>query len=86
MMRAERNGYFYVMDRANGQVLSATPFAYITASLGVDLKSGRLIPNQRYTDRYALTEALMPIVQKELVQLVSAGCREITVDSGKQQA
>jgi 5-methyltetrahydropteroyltriglutamate--homocysteine methyltransferase len=42
--------------------------------------SGRLTPNERYADRYALTEALIPIVQKELVDLVAAGCREITVD------
>ena len=42
--------------------------------------SGRLIPNKQYTDRYALTEALLPIVRKELEALVAAGCREITVD------
>jgi glucose dehydrogenase len=30
------------MDRATGEVLSATPFAHITTSLGVDLQSGRL--------------------------------------------
>jgi 5-methyltetrahydropteroyltriglutamate--homocysteine methyltransferase len=42
--------------------------------------SGRLIPNERYPDRYALTDALVPIVQKELRELVNAGCREITVD------
>jgi 5-methyltetrahydropteroyltriglutamate--homocysteine methyltransferase len=42
--------------------------------------SGRLLPNAQYTDRYALTEALLPIVQRELVALVEAGCREITVD------
>ncbi|HEX4644925.1 MAG TPA: methionine synthase [Verrucomicrobiae bacterium] len=42
--------------------------------------SGRLLPNERYKDRYALTEALVPIVQKELAELVAAGCREITVD------
>ena len=44
LLRAERNGYVYVMDRTNGQVLSATPFHYNTISRGVDLKSGRLIP------------------------------------------
>jgi 5-methyltetrahydropteroyltriglutamate--homocysteine methyltransferase len=38
------------------------------------------VPNERYPDRYALTEALVPIVRKELVDLVAAGCREITVD------
>jgi 5-methyltetrahydropteroyltriglutamate--homocysteine methyltransferase len=42
--------------------------------------SGRLLPNQRYPDRYAITEALLPIVRAELEALVSAGCREITVD------
>jgi 5-methyltetrahydropteroyltriglutamate--homocysteine methyltransferase len=42
--------------------------------------SGRLVPNQQYPDRFALTEALLPIVRAELDALVRAGCREITVD------
>lgn len=42
--------------------------------------SGRMIPNDVYPDRYAVTEALIPVVQKELIGLVEAGCREITVD------
>jgi PQQ-dependent dehydrogenase (methanol/ethanol family) len=42
LLRADRNGYLYVMDRTNGQVLSATPFVHVTASLGVDLQTGRL--------------------------------------------
>jgi len=42
--------------------------------------SGRLIPNARYPDRYALTDALLPIVRSELESLVAAGCTEITVD------
>jgi 5-methyltetrahydropteroyltriglutamate--homocysteine methyltransferase len=42
--------------------------------------SGRLIPNERYPDRYAVTAALLPLVQKELEALVEAGCEEITVD------
>ncbi len=42
--------------------------------------SGRLNPNQRYPDRYAITEALIPIVRAELVALVQAGCSEITLD------
>src|SRR4051812_11518768 len=42
--------------------------------------SGRLIPNQQYPDRFALTERLVPIVRKELADLVEAGCKEITVD------
>jgi 5-methyltetrahydropteroyltriglutamate--homocysteine methyltransferase len=42
--------------------------------------SGRLIPNHQYKDRWALTEALLPLVRTELEKLVQAGCREITVD------
>lgn len=42
--------------------------------------SGRLLPNDQYPDRYAVTEALLPIVRKELEDLVAAGCTEITVD------
>ena len=47
MLRPERNGYVYVMDRATGEVLSATPFAHVTTSLGVDLKTGRLQYNPK---------------------------------------
>lgn len=42
--------------------------------------SGRLIPNGHYPDRYAVTEALIPIVRAELESLVAADCAEITVD------
>ena len=42
--------------------------------------SGRLIPGGDLPDRWAVTEALLPIVQRELVALVDAGCAEVTVD------
>ncbi|MFN7687569.1 MAG: hypothetical protein ACK5OP_07540, partial [Sphingobacteriales bacterium] len=42
--------------------------------------SGRMLPNAQYPDRFAITEALVPIVRKELEDLVAAGCKEITVD------
>jgi glucose dehydrogenase len=43
MVRPERNGYVYVLDRVTGEVLSADPFVHITTTKGVDLKSGRPI-------------------------------------------
>jgi PQQ-dependent dehydrogenase (methanol/ethanol family) len=43
MVRPERNGYVYVLDRVTGEVLSADPFVHITSTKGVDLKSGRPI-------------------------------------------
>jgi 5-methyltetrahydropteroyltriglutamate--homocysteine methyltransferase len=42
--------------------------------------AGRLIPSGDYPDRYAVTEALLPIVRRELEQLVAAGCDVVTVD------
>ena len=42
-MRADRNGLLYVMDRSNGEVLSATPFGFVNTNHGVDLRTGRLI-------------------------------------------
>ena len=57
----------------NGPVLKASVPGPFTLS-------GRLLPNEQYPDRYAITEALIPIVRKELEDLVAAGCREITVD------
>ncbi|MGA0607166.1 PQQ-dependent dehydrogenase, methanol/ethanol family [Phenylobacterium sp. VNQ135] len=45
VLRPERNGYMYLLDRTSGEVLAADPFVHITASKGVDLKTGRLIHN-----------------------------------------
>ena len=42
LLHADRNGYLYVIDRANGEVLSADTFAIVTTSFGVDLPSGAL--------------------------------------------
>jgi PQQ-dependent dehydrogenase (methanol/ethanol family) len=47
LVRPERNGYMYVLDRITGEVLSADPFAHITSTLGIDLKSGRPRENPR---------------------------------------
>ena len=41
-----RNGYMYVIDRQTGEVLSADPYDTVNAYKGVDLKSGRIIPNE----------------------------------------
>lgn len=42
--------------------------------------SGRIAPNKEYADRYAITEALLPIVRQEITDLVAAGAEEICVD------
>ena len=43
MYFANRNGYFYVLDRATGQFLSGKPFVEVNWASGLDPKSGRPI-------------------------------------------
>ena len=44
LMQANRNGFFYVLDRTNGKLLSATQFARkVNWATGIDMKSGRPI-------------------------------------------
>jgi len=45
LIHMDRNGYVYVIDRTNGQVLSADPFGPVNTSRGVDLQTGRLLVN-----------------------------------------
>ncbi len=41
IMQANRNGFFYVLDRANGKLLSAKPFVDgVNWATGIDLKTG----------------------------------------------
>ena len=42
--------------------------------------AGRIEPSGDYPDRYAVTEALVPIVRDELTRLVDVGCENVTVD------
>ena len=44
LMQAPKNGYFYVLDRTNGELLSAKPYVDITWSTGID-PEGRPIEN-----------------------------------------
>jgi 5-methyltetrahydropteroyltriglutamate--homocysteine methyltransferase len=63
--------------------LSVSPTVTLKASVpGPYTLSGRIVPNAElgYPDRWAVTEALLPMVRAELMALVDAGCREISVD------
>ncbi len=67
---------------ANGLRPPASGFTLKASVPGPYTLSGRLAPNTAlgYPDRWALTEALLPLVRNELEALVAAGCREISVD------
>lgn len=43
IMQAPKNGFFYVLDRTSGELLSAEAYAETTWASGVDLKTGRPI-------------------------------------------
>jgi quinohemoprotein ethanol dehydrogenase len=58
IMQAPKNGFFYVLDRANGELLAADPFAITTWAKSVDMKTGR--PNVVRGARYG--EAGKPFV------------------------
>ena len=42
--------------------------------------SGRLLPNEQYPDRWAIAEALLPLVRDEIEALVDAGVPELAID------
>ncbi len=50
LMTAPKNGFFYVIDRTNGKLISAEPFVKVTWAKGIDIASGRPIevPESRY--------------------------------------
>jgi len=41
ILQAPKNGFFYVLDRATGELLSADPYVEVTWAEGVDLETGR---------------------------------------------
>jgi alcohol dehydrogenase (cytochrome c) len=44
LLRPARNGFMYVIERTNGQILSADKYDTVTSATGVDLKTGRYQP------------------------------------------
>ena len=50
LMQAPKNGFFYVLDRATGELLSATPIIPMNWASGIDMKTGRPMenPDSRY--------------------------------------
>ena len=45
LLQAPKNGFFYVIDRTDGKLLRANPFATVTWASYVDLETGRPVEN-----------------------------------------
>jgi len=55
LMQAPKNGFFYVLDRATGELLSAQPYVQVSWAKEVDKKTGRPVesPGVHYPDSAA---------------------------------
>ncbi|HEY1142391.1 MAG TPA: methanol/ethanol family PQQ-dependent dehydrogenase [Lysobacter sp.] len=61
LVRPERNGFVYVMDRATGQVLSADPFGHVNSIQRIDLKTGRPVYNpEKKTEQGKVVREICP--------------------------
>jgi PQQ-dependent dehydrogenase (methanol/ethanol family) len=59
VMQANKNGFFYVLDRISGELISAEPFVPVSWATGVDKKTGRpmVVPEAYYTSTRGVTVA-----------------------------
>jgi PQQ-dependent dehydrogenase (methanol/ethanol family) len=57
VMQANKNGYFYVIDRTSGEFISATEMSQVSWATGVDPKTGRpsVVPDAQYSSKQGVT-------------------------------
>jgi quinohemoprotein ethanol dehydrogenase len=60
IMQANKNGFFYVLDRKSGALLSADKFAFANWASHIDMKSGRPVVVDSATDWYSSPKVLYP--------------------------
>jgi PQQ-dependent dehydrogenase (methanol/ethanol family) len=57
VMQANKDGFFYVIDRTNGKLISAEPYAQVNWASEIDLRTGR--PMVRPEARYGKEQSIM---------------------------
>ena len=61
IMQANKNGFYYVLDRVSGAFISAQPFAQVTWSKGIDPETGRpIVHPEAHYDRTKETVVISP--------------------------
>lgn len=61
VMQANKNGFYYVLDRISGAFISAAPFAQVTWAKGIDQETGRPIINpEAHYDQNGETIVIAP--------------------------
>jgi PQQ-dependent dehydrogenase (methanol/ethanol family) len=48
LLKADRNGFFYVLNRTNGDLISAEPYVNVNWASRIDLETGRPVENPQY--------------------------------------
>jgi quinohemoprotein ethanol dehydrogenase len=56
IMQAPKNGFFYVIDRATGKLISAKPFTVVNWANGIDMKTGRPIENPQARNKVVMPQ------------------------------
>jgi PQQ-dependent dehydrogenase (methanol/ethanol family) len=51
LLKADRNGFFYVLNRANGNLISAEPFVFVNWASHIDKTTGRPVENPAFRPR-----------------------------------
>ena len=59
ILQANKNGFFYVLDRESGKLLSAKTFTYINWASGIDMKAGRPVLTKQ-SDWYSSPKSVYP--------------------------
>ena len=52
LMQAPKNGFFYVLDRATGKLISGAPYVFTSWATGIDKETGRPIETEAARYRY----------------------------------
>ncbi|MES1928928.1 putative quinoprotein ethanol dehydrogenase [Salinisphaera dokdonensis CL-ES53] len=60
LMQAPKNGFFYVLDRSDGELISAEKYVPVTWAERVDLKTGRPVVNDDKADWTKGPKLMMP--------------------------
>ena len=74
IMQANKNAFFYVIDRITGQFISAQPFSHVTWAKGIDQKTGRPIVNE---EAYYGTDADPHLARAAAARTTGRRCRSI---------
>jgi len=60
LFHAPKNGFFYVLDRATGALISAKPYTFVNWASAIDIKTGRPVENA--SARYSRGQNPTPVV------------------------